>query len=85
MGRPDTESDEAPDNNSSEALPDSSMWFYRHRGKLYGPVSLIDLRATAHLGFLQPSDAVLCEGQKKWLVARTITGLFLSLPEPRGS
>lgn len=55
---------------------DDSRWFYRHRGKMYGPVSATDLRAAAHLGFLKPRDAVLRHGETAWLQARLIPWLF---------
>jgi prepilin-type N-terminal cleavage/methylation domain-containing protein len=37
-----------------------SEWFYRHKGRVYGPVSLTDLRTSLTLGFLSPADMV-CE------------------------
>lgn len=35
-----------------------SEWFYRHDGRVYGPVSLKDLRAALALGFVRPNDVV---------------------------
>jgi hypothetical protein len=51
-------------------------WFYARRGATYGPVSAVDLRAAAHLGFLGPNDLVRKEGRTDWVLARTIPGLF---------
>ena len=34
------------------------LWFYRHAGRVHGPVSLVDLRAALLLGFLGPEDLV---------------------------
>jgi len=36
----------------------SSEWFYRRNGRVYGPVSLVDLRAAMAIGFITPSDLV---------------------------
>ena len=33
-------------------------WFYRHDGRVYGPVTLQDLQAALALGFLRPTDLV---------------------------
>ena len=51
-------------------------WFYARRGATYGPVSSIDLRAAAHLGFLGPEDLVRRAGRMDWIFARMIPGLF---------
>lgn len=71
--------------HTKETTPDdpsveNATWFYRHAGAVHGPISSTDLRAAAHLGFLQPSDAVLCKGHKKWIVARSLSWLFTSPP-----
>lgn len=55
-------------------------WFYARRGATFGPVSAIDLRAAAHLGFLGPDDFVRKEGRTDWVLARTIRGLFREDP-----
>lgn len=54
----------------------SAEWFYARRGATFGPVSAVDLRAAAHLGFLGPEDFVRKEGRTDWVLARTIRGLF---------
>ena len=35
-----------------------SEWFYRHGGRLYGPVSIRDLQAAFALGFVTSQDLV---------------------------
>lgn len=60
-----------------------SMWFYRHRGRKYGPISTSELKAAAHLGFLQPMDTVLCKGQTTWVMARSLSWLFPDQPSAR--
>lgn len=51
-------------------------WFYAQRGVMYGPVTSIDLRAAAHLGFLGPEDLVRRSDRGTWVAARSIRGLF---------
>lgn len=61
---------------STQHLPlEASLWFYRQRGKTYGPVSPVELRAAAHLGFLGHRDVVRCKGQSAWLVAGSLAWL----------
>jgi prepilin-type N-terminal cleavage/methylation domain-containing protein len=46
-----------------------SEWFYRHDGRVYGPVSLQDLRAAFALGFVCPHDLVRERIVGDWQVA----------------
>jgi prepilin-type N-terminal cleavage/methylation domain-containing protein len=49
-----------------------SEWFYRHDGRVYGPVSLQDLRAAFALGFVRPGDVVRERIMGDWQVARLV-------------
>lgn len=51
-------------------------WLYTQRGETFGPVSSVDLRAAAHLGFLGPDDMVCRKDRGRWVAARSIRGLF---------
>lgn len=57
-----------------------TKWLYVHRGETFGPVSSIDLRAAAHLGFLGPDDLVSHSASGVWIPARSIHGLFKDTP-----
>jgi hypothetical protein len=64
---------------TEEAVKDSegpSHWFYVHQGEVHGPVSSIDLRAAAYLGFLGPNDLVRRADLEKWVAACSVRGLF---------
>ena len=52
-------------------------WFYRHEGRVYGPLSLNDLQAALLLGFVSPSDFVCRREINGWNKAE-------DLPELRG-
>ena len=47
-------------------------WFYRHDGRVYGPVSLDDLRTALALGFLRPTDLVRERIVGDWVGAGTL-------------
>lgn len=49
-----------------------SEWFYRHDGRVYGPVSLEDLRAALALGFVRPHDLVRERVVGDWVAASTM-------------
>jgi hypothetical protein len=73
---------ERPEMNSSDraetpadATKDAE-WFYTQKGDTFGPVSALDLRAAAHLGFFGPDDMVRRKDRKRWIVAKSIRGLF---------
>jgi len=53
----------------------SSDWFYRHEGRVYGPVSLQDLRAALVLGFLRPDDLVRERIMSDWVGAVTLDAI----------
>jgi prepilin-type N-terminal cleavage/methylation domain-containing protein/prepilin-type processing-associated H-X9-DG protein len=64
----------------------SSDWLYRHEGRVYGPVSLQDLRAALVLGFLRPDDLVRERIMSDWQAAsvvRPISTAYLSDEEDR--
>ncbi len=59
-----------------EELPHDS-WFYSHEGERLGPVSLMELRAKALKGQLDPRlDLVWVQGMADWKSAGEIQGLF---------
>lgn len=62
--------------------PGAVEWFYRQEGKTYGPMTSLDLRAAARLGFLCPGDDVLCRGQDAWVPAGSIHWLFRPRAKP---
>lgn len=51
-------------------------WFYTQHGRRYGPVTGLELRAAARLGFLGPLDHVRCGDAGSWIRARRVRGLF---------
>jgi len=53
-------------------------WFYKHGGRVHGPVSLHDLRAVIQLGFALPTDLVRHRVTAGWAAAET----FPELREP---
>lgn len=53
-------------------------WFYQHRGRVHGPVSLHDLRIAITLGFALPTDLVRRRVIDGWAAAET----FAELREP---
>src|SRR5262249_12999174 len=57
--------------------PTTQAWFYTRDGKSKSePVSFAHLQALAKAGQLLPTDMVLVPGMNKWLLARSIGGLF---------
>jgi len=60
----------------SEPTAEPAEWFYTQRGETYGPVSVTELLAAAHLGFLRPDDLVCRKDRGKWVAARSVHGLF---------
>lgn len=50
-------------------------WFYRHEERLFGPVSLAELRAALQLGFLGPTDLVRERVAGEWRAAMTVEEL----------
>ena len=65
----------APADSSAGENPEVE-WLYTQKGETFGPVSSVDLRAAAHLGFLGPDDLVCRKDRGKWMAARSIRGLF---------
>jgi hypothetical protein len=63
----------------------AKQWYYAKEGTHVGPVSAVELQALAAKGQLQPTDRVWAEGQKDWIRARKVRGLFpaRSPPGPR--
>jgi prepilin-type N-terminal cleavage/methylation domain-containing protein len=53
-------------------------WFYKHHGRVHGPVSLNDLRVAIWLGFALPTDLVRHRITADWAAAET----FIELHEP---
>lgn len=53
-----------------------SFWFYTQGGKTYGPISLTELKAAAHLQFFGPDDLVRRHDSPTWVTAATISELF---------
>jgi hypothetical protein len=52
-------------------------WYYARNKEKHGPVSLDQLNALLNSGQLLPTDMVLQEGEKKWVFARSVNGLFI--------
>lgn len=50
-------------------------WFYRHGGKVHGPVSMTDLRAAIALGFVMPGDLVREHIHDEWKPAAIVRRL----------
>lgn len=66
----------AAQRDETAATTGRSKWFYIQRGETHGPVSSLDLRAAAHLGFLGPHDLVRRMDLERWVPACSIRGLF---------
>ena len=54
----------------------ATQWFYVRHGRQHGPISSVELRIAAHIGFLGPDDMVQRKGRNIWVLARAIPGLF---------
>lgn len=52
-------------------------WFYKHGGRVYGPVSLPELRSALWLRFALPTDLVRRRVTADWAAAETFTELRL--------
>ena len=50
-------------------------WFYKHGGRVHGPVSVHDLRVAICLGFALPTDLVRYRITADWAQAKTFTEL----------
>lgn len=50
-------------------------WFYRHAGRVHGPVTLGDLRASLLLRFVQADDLVRSRTGGTWIPAREVPEL----------
>ncbi len=59
---------------SNSVAPDT--WYYLHRGVSYGPICRADLRAAAHLGFINRDDLVHPADSLQWIPARLLHWLF---------
>jgi prepilin-type N-terminal cleavage/methylation domain-containing protein len=55
-------------------------WFYQHHGRIYGPISIDDLRIAIDLGFALPSDLVQRRVIVGWAAAEAFEELLK--PEP---
>lgn len=51
-------------------------FFYTQNKQKRGPVSSAELKQLASSGKLQPSDQVMKEGSNKWVLAKSVKGLF---------
>ncbi len=78
----DDASGHRPNRSRQRPDPGAIEWFYRQEGTTYGPVSSLDLRAAARLGFLGPDDHVLRYGQDTWVPARSVRWLFKPRSRP---
>ena len=58
-------------------------WFYKHGGRVHGPVSLRDLRVAMWLGFALPTDLVRHRVTAGWAAAKTFAELH-GPPHPEG-
>ncbi len=66
-----------PRPNGAKALPGTERkYVYRHRGKLFGPYSSVELKELADRGLLEPNDEVQKQGHSSWKRAAEIEGIF---------
>jgi len=72
-----TRPDEGP-----ATTPSNPQWFYVQHGETYGPVSSVDLRAAAHLGFVGPHDMIRRSDRIEWVPAHSLRGLFKQADSP---
>ena len=49
-----------------------SGWYYRHAGRVYGPLSLAELAASCRLGFIAPDDPVCLKQTSAWRPCRLV-------------
>src|SRR5437870_12214592 len=54
----------------------ATRWYYARDNKKKGPFSPAQLKELGARGEVRPGDMVLREGDKKWLLAASIKGLF---------
>lgn len=58
-------------------------WFYRHAGRVHGPVTIRDLRAAVLLRFVKPDDLVRERVLGDWTPAREVPELHeVARPQP---
>lgn len=57
-------------------------WFYRHGGRIHGPVGLAELRAAYLLGFVDLEDPVCERRLSDWRPAATVPDLRDLLANP---
>lgn len=55
-------------------------WFYRHNGRIYGPLSSGDLEAALMLGFISPNDLVCKRETNAWKEANNVPELRHAIP-----
>ncbi|MFM7245786.1 MAG: DUF1559 domain-containing protein [Planctomycetaceae bacterium] len=61
----------------------ADIWFYRHEGRVHGPVSAADLRAAIALRFATPSDLVRRSQLSEWIPAALVPELVPhDVPDP---
>ena len=58
----------------------SEVWFYRHEGRIHGPVSATDLRAALALKFVGPTDLVRRTKWSDWAPAAVYPELAVAAP-----
>jgi len=58
----------------------SQDWYYAKGDQQFGPVSTADLKQLVESGGLSPTDMIWKEEWPEWKAARTIKGLFNSVP-----
>jgi len=61
---------------ASAAMPRSGDCYYRRDGREHGPFSWDEMVGMAHTGSLRRSDSVWKEGNKGWMKADCVLGLF---------
>ena len=54
----------------------AAQWFLARGGKKYGPYSMEQLRQFVASGNVLPTDMLLPEGQRQWVAANALPGLF---------
>jgi len=61
-----------------------SRWYYVHAGRTFGPVTSRQLRNLALIWQLSPEDMVRERGEKDWIPADHVEGLFPIAATPSG-
>lgn len=72
----------ADDAKLAAARGPRSGWYYRHGGRVYGPLTLTELAASCRLGFIAPDDPVCFKQASAWSPCRAVLAALAAGGDP---